>query len=111
MKTYADTKYRYVRQVDVHSHWIGLAMLMIVLGAVFDSVALSGRMQLVISLALLAGSVAFPLGVMLQTLTHGGNAGERLRDRRFGIGNWVSCAHHFRVCAIDNLSCGNSDIV
>lgn len=72
MKTYADTKYRYVRQVDVHSHWIGLAMLMIVLGAAFDSVALSGRMQMVISLALLAGSVAFPLGVMLQTLTHGG---------------------------------------
>jgi len=69
---YADTKYKYVRQVDVHSHWIGLAMLMIVLGAAFDSVALNARMQMLIALALLTGSVVFPLGVMLQALTHGG---------------------------------------
>ena len=32
LTTYRETKYDYVRQVDVHSHWIGLAMLMIVLG-------------------------------------------------------------------------------
>jgi hypothetical protein len=56
---YAATKFDYVRQVDVHSHWIGLAMLMIVLGVVFDDVAL------------LIGSVIFPLGVILQT-TDGG---------------------------------------
>src|SRR5690349_8059949 len=36
------TKYDYVRQVDVHSHWIGLAMLMMVLGVVFDRVEFSG---------------------------------------------------------------------
>jgi hypothetical protein len=72
INAYADTKYKYVRQVDVHSHWIGLAMLMIVLGVAFDSVALNARMQMLIALALLTGSIVFPLGVMLQTLTHGG---------------------------------------
>ncbi|HZQ69885.1 MAG TPA: hypothetical protein VFA68_15280 [Terriglobales bacterium] len=69
---YADTKYKYVRQVDVHSHWIGLAMLMIVLGAAFDSAALGASMQKLVALSMLAGSIAFPLGVMLQTVTHGG---------------------------------------
>jgi len=72
IEAYANTKYKYVRQVDVHSHWIGLAMLMIVLGAAFDSVALNARMQMLIALTLLTGSIVFPLGVMLQTLTPGG---------------------------------------
>ena len=39
LTAYRETKYDYVRQVDLHSHWIGLAMLMIVLGVVFDEVA------------------------------------------------------------------------
>ena len=69
---YGATKYDYVRQVDVHSHWIGLAMLMIVLGAVVDSVAFSERMRLLVALVLLIGSVMFPLGVILQTASHGG---------------------------------------
>lgn len=69
---YGATKYDYVRQVDVHSHWIGLAMLMIVLGAVFDSVAFSEQVRFGIALALLIGSVVFPLGVILQTASHGG---------------------------------------
>jgi hypothetical protein len=53
--------------VDVHSHWIGLAMLMIVLGLVFDDLAFSERSRFAIALALLIGSVVFPLGVILQT--------------------------------------------
>lgn len=64
-------KYDYVRQVDVHSHWIGLAMLMIVLGVVFDNVAFGERLRFWIALALLVGSVIFPLGVILQTASHG----------------------------------------
>ncbi len=40
---YARTKYVYLRQVDVHSHWIGLAMLLIALGAAFDRVNFSER--------------------------------------------------------------------
>jgi hypothetical protein len=72
VNTYGAVKYDYIRQVDVHSHWIGLAMLMIVLGIVFDSVAFGERTRLWIALALLVGSVVFPLGVILQTATHGG---------------------------------------
>ena len=67
---YATTKYDYVRQVDVHSHWIGLAMLMIVLGAAFDRVTFSGSVKFWIALALTVGSAIFPLGVILQTVSH-----------------------------------------
>lgn len=67
---YAATKYAYVRQVDLHSHWIGLAMVMIVLGAAFDGVAFSERLRTWIAVALLVGSFVFPLGVILQTVSH-----------------------------------------
>ena len=67
---YASTRFDYVRQVDVHSHWIGLAMLLIVFGAAYDGVALSERWKLCIAAALTAGSFLFPLGVILQTISH-----------------------------------------
>jgi dipeptide/tripeptide permease len=68
---YARTKYVYVRQVDVHSHWIGLAMLLIVLGVAFDHVAFTDRTRLWIAIGLLIGAVVFPLGVLLQTVLSG----------------------------------------
>ena len=43
--TYTVVKFDYVRQVDVHSHWIGLAMIMIVVGAAFRWVEFSERVQ------------------------------------------------------------------
>jgi hypothetical protein len=64
---YRETKYRYIRHVDLHSHWIHLAMLMIVLGVVFDEVSFGEHSRFAIALALLAGSVVFPLGVLLQS--------------------------------------------
>src|SRR6266851_5026482 len=70
--TYAAVKYNYVRQVDVHSHWIGLAMLMIVIGAAFDRVGFSERTRFWIAIAFLTGSGMFPLGVILQTVNRGG---------------------------------------
>ena len=69
--TYKEAKYIYDRHVDVHSHWIGLAMLLIVLGIGFDRVNFSGRNKLVLGIALLSGAVFFPLGVFLQTFSHG----------------------------------------
>jgi hypothetical protein len=83
--TYGAVKYDYVRQVDVHSHWIGLAMLMIVLGIVFDSVAFGERTRLWIALALLLGSVVFPLGVILQTANHGGTFASALAVAGSGL--------------------------
>ena len=68
LNAYRKTKYDYVRQVDLHSHWIGLAMLLIVLGVVFDEVAFAERARFAIALAMLAGSIVFPLGVILQTV-------------------------------------------
>ncbi len=64
---YAHNAYVYVRQVDAHSHWIGLAMVLFVLGTVFDRVGLSERWRFALAFALLSGAVVFPLGVLLQT--------------------------------------------
>jgi hypothetical protein len=69
--TYTSSKYDYVRQVDLHSHWIGLAMLLMVLGATFDGVSFGERSKVWIATALVAGSFVFPLGVILQTVSHG----------------------------------------
>jgi hypothetical protein len=68
---YKEAKYIYDRQVDVHGHWIGLAMLLIVVGIAFDRVRFTERQKLVLACALLAGAAIFPFGVLLQTFDHG----------------------------------------
>jgi hypothetical protein len=75
---YAAVRYDYVRQVDLHSHWIGLAMVLIILGAIFDSVAFAERTRIFLAAALLTGSATFPLGVILQTVVRGGTVGSAL---------------------------------
>lgn len=82
---YAATKYNYVRQVDVHSHWIGLAMIMIVLGVVFDHVGFTDKLCSWIALALASGSFLFPLGIWLQTQTHGAALASRLAIMGAGL--------------------------
>lgn len=71
LQTYADTQFDYVRSVDVHSHWIGLAMLLIVFGVAFDRVGFAEGRRLLLAWLLVIGSVTFPLGVILQTLDRG----------------------------------------
>lgn len=71
LDAYGETKYDYVRQVDAHSHWIGLAMLMIVLGVLFERVSFAESIRQAIALSLLVGSGVFPLSVILQTYHHG----------------------------------------
>jgi hypothetical protein len=71
LEQYREAKYVYDRQVDVHGHWIGLAMLLIVLGIGFDRVNFPVRFRQFLALGLLVGAVAFPLGVLLQTISHG----------------------------------------
>ena len=71
LQQYREGKYIYDRQVDVHGHWIGLAMLLIVLGIGFDRVNFSERSKRILALGLLLGAVIFPLGVLLQTMSHG----------------------------------------
>src|ERR1700693_4778494 len=53
---YREAKYIYDRQVDVHGHWIGLAMLLIVVGIAFERVRLAEREKLLLASALLVGA-------------------------------------------------------
>src|SRR5690349_260897 len=61
---YRQAKYAYDRQVDVHGHWIGLAIA-------FDHVALSEKLKQLLAWALLLGAALFPFGVLMQTWSHG----------------------------------------
>ena len=69
IQQYGGIKYDYVRHVDVHSHWGGLAMILIVLGAMFDRIGFSERWRVYLALMLVTGSIIFPLGVILQTVS------------------------------------------
>jgi len=62
----------YVRQVDAHGHWIGLGLLLLILGIAFDRVGFAERVRTYIAMALLAGAIAFPFGVLLETWNRGG---------------------------------------
>jgi len=68
---YREAKYTYDRQVDVHGHWIGLSMLLIVLAIASDWIALAEKWKLLLAWTLFLGSVLFPLGVLMQTWSHG----------------------------------------
>ena len=68
---YKEAKYIYDRQVHVHGHWIGLAMLLIVVGIAFDRVRFAERQKLVLACAFLMGAAIFPFGVLLQIFDHG----------------------------------------
>jgi hypothetical protein len=71
LKQYREAKYAYDRHVDVHGHWIGLAMLLIVLGIGMDRVGFNEQLKMLLAAGLLLGSLVFPLGVLLQTMSHG----------------------------------------
>jgi hypothetical protein len=71
LKQYTEAQYTYVRDVDVHGHWIGLAMLLVVLGIAFERVAISESARVWLAAGLFLGSFLFPLGVLLETSNHG----------------------------------------
>ena len=71
MQQYKEARYVYDRQVDAHSHWIGLAMLLIVLAVCFDRLTLSEQWKALLAWGVLSGAVLFPVGVLLQTFSHG----------------------------------------
>jgi hypothetical protein len=71
LESYQAASAVYTRQVDVHSHWIGLAMVLVAIGAAFHRLPFSRRIGLLIASALLIGSAVFPLGVMLETVGPG----------------------------------------
>lgn len=71
LRQYRQAKYNYDRQVDAHSHWLGLSMVLIVLGLGIDYVTFSAKQKLSLTWALLLGALLFPAGVLLQTVNHG----------------------------------------
>jgi hypothetical protein len=71
MAQYRQAKYKYDRQVDAHGHWIGLSMVMLVLAIAFNYVSFSDKHKLWLAWSLVAGSVLFPSGVLLETLSGG----------------------------------------
>jgi len=68
---YKEAKYVYDRQVDVHGHWIGLGILLIMVGIAYGRVSFTENVKFLLALSLLFGAIAFPLGVLLQTFSHG----------------------------------------
>jgi hypothetical protein len=67
----ASRSFVYVRQVDAHGHWIGLGLLLLILGIGFDRIGFKERARMFIALMLLAGAILFPLGVLLETWNRG----------------------------------------
>jgi hypothetical protein len=70
LEEYRESKYDYVRQVDAHSHGVGLAMLMMILGVIFERVNFREGIRRLVALSLLAGGALFPAAVILQTYHH-----------------------------------------
>ncbi|HEY7403769.1 MAG TPA: hypothetical protein VIB39_09620 [Candidatus Angelobacter sp.] len=68
---YRQAKYNYDRQVDVHGHWLGLSMLLIVLAIAADQISIAEKWKFLLALGLFLGSVLFPFGVLMQTWGHG----------------------------------------
>ena len=66
---YADDQYEYIRYVDVHSHWIGLGMLLLLFGIVFDRTGGDERNRMLIAWLLVLGSFVFPAGVLVQAFS------------------------------------------
>jgi len=61
----------YVRQVDAHGHWIGLGLLLLILGIAFERVAFAEGLRKLLAIALLSGAILFPLGVLAETWNRG----------------------------------------
>lgn len=71
IENFGDIQFEYRREVHMHSHWISLGMLLIVLGMAFNQIAFNERQQFLIALALVGGATIFPPGVLLQTICPG----------------------------------------
>ena len=72
LEDYARAKYVYTREVDAHSHWIGLAMVLLALAALWNRLSFGERTRGMLAGALILGAYGFPLGVLLQNSTGGG---------------------------------------
>jgi hypothetical protein len=61
--------YKYVRIVDVHTHLIKLATVLLLAGLVYPLVAWSEKIKKLAALCFVAGSLIFPSGVFLENFS------------------------------------------
>jgi hypothetical protein len=59
----------YDREIHAHAHWITLGFLWIVIGVAFHKVSYPESTRYLLAVVLIAGSVAFPLGVFMESYT------------------------------------------
>ena len=62
--------YAYVRAVDVHTHMIKLASVVLLVGLMYPLVALSDTARRRLAILFLAGSWLFPAGVFTEIFSH-----------------------------------------
>jgi len=71
LKTYGETRFEYIREVHVHGHLLALSTLLLVLGLFFNQLAFAERIRLYLASLLVFGTVALPLGSVLEMFISG----------------------------------------
>ena len=66
LDSYGALSQEYRNEVHSHGHWGMLSLILIVLGLVFDRVALGERHAVMLAVLLALSTTLFPLGVLLQ---------------------------------------------
>ena len=66
LDSYSAMNTEYRNEVHSHGHWGMLALILIVLGLVFDRLTLSDKQALALAWLLALSATLFPLGVLLQ---------------------------------------------
>jgi len=71
LNTYGETRFEYIREVHVHGHLAALSTLLLVLGLFFNQLAFPERIRLYLASLLVFGTVALPLGSVVEMFTSG----------------------------------------
>ncbi len=71
LNTYGETRSEYIREVHVHGHLAALSTLLLVLGLFFNQLAFPERIRLYLASLLVFGTVALPLGSVLEMFIGG----------------------------------------
>jgi hypothetical protein len=71
LNTYGETRFEYIREVHVHGHLVALSTLLLVLGLFFNQLAFPERIRLYLASLLVFGTVALPLGSVVEMFTTG----------------------------------------
>lgn len=71
LQAYGEARLEYLRAVHGHSHLAALSTLLLVLGLLFKELAFSERVRLYLASILVFGTIALPLGSVLEIVPSG----------------------------------------